>query len=469
VTRGSKQEPIDLRARLARLRGLVTGFRKNTRGNIAIITAVATIPFIASIGCAVDYTMATSARTKFQAGVDSATLAAVSSNSPLVVAAENMTGDGAVANGTTYLTNFFNANAPTSPTATLQNASVTKSGNTVTATLSFTSQVPTSFLGVIGFQNITVTGTSTASFTFATYIDFYLVLDNTPSMGLGATQADINRLVTLTGCAFGCHDISGAENYYATARSNNVTLRIDVLASATSQLMTTANNTQQLPNQFRMAMYTFGTWNSTSNPSDVAKSASANYAPNLVFPSGAGCPTPSSSLSSAGTAASAIGLMTINRNNENSDRATNFEAVLPAVNGCIGTPGNGLSASTPQKVLFLVTDGMADEVDPGNCAAWPNGNLLSGQQRCIEPINATLCSNIKSRGIRIALLYTTYLLPNSDSWSNSNVVPLLPALAPAMQACASPGLYFEVSPTQGIAQAMNALFQKVVSTAHITN
>ena len=44
-----------------------------------------------------------------------------------------------------------------------------------------------------------------------------------------------------------------------------------------------------------------------------------------------------------------------------------------------------------------------------------------------------------------------------------------PGNVPAMQACASPGLYFEVSPTQGISQAMNALFQKVISTAHITN
>jgi hypothetical protein len=161
--------------------------------------------------------------------------------------------------------------------------------------------------------------------------------------------------------------------------------------------------------------------------------------------------------------------MTIYKNNENNDRATDYDAVMPAINNCIGTPGNGLSAGAPQKVLFLVTDGLADEVDPGNCAAWPTGNLLTGQSRCIEPISSSLCTTIKNRGIRIALLYTTYLLPNSDSWSNSNVVPLLPAIAPAMQACASPGLYFEVSPTQGIAQAMNTLFQKVVSTAHITN
>jgi Flp pilus assembly protein TadG len=470
VIRGNKTTVVERRGRLARVGDLIARFRRNRRGNVAIIAGMSALPMIAAVGCVVDYAMATSAKAKLQAGADSAVLAAVSSNSPLVATAENMSGNGNVTNGTTYLTNFFNANAPASPTATLQNVNVTKSGNTVTAALGFTAQVPTAFLGVIGFQNITVTGTSTASFTFATYIDFYLLLDNTPSMGLGATQTDINNLVTLTGCAFGCHDISGAEDYYTVARAHSVTLRIDVLAQATSDLMTMAANTQQLPNQYRMAIYTFGTWGSLSNPSDVAKQASNNYAPNLVYPtSGGGCPTPGTNLSTAGTQSAQIGLMTINHNNENSDRATNYDAMLPAINTCIAAPGNGQSPSTPQKVLFLVTDGLADEVDPGNCAAWPSGNLLSGSHRCIEPINSTLCSDIKSRGIRIALLYTTYLLPNSDAWSNSNVVPLLPSIAPAMQACASPGLYFEVSPTQGISQAMNALFQKVVSTAHISN
>jgi hypothetical protein len=37
-----------------------------------------------------------------------------------------------------------------------------------------------------------------------------------------------------------------------------------------------------------------------------------------------------------------------------------------------------------------------------------------------------------------------------------------------MQACASEGYYFEVSPTDGISQAMTALFQKVVQAARLT-
>jgi hypothetical protein len=38
-----------------------------------------------------------------------------------------------------------------------------------------------------------------------------------------------------------------------------------------------------------------------------------------------------------------------------------------------------------------------------------------------------------------------------------------------MQSCSSPGLYFEVTPTQGISQAMNTLFQKAVADARISS
>jgi hypothetical protein len=36
------------------------------------------------------------------------------------------------------------------------------------------------------------------------------------------------------------------------------------------------------------------------------------------------------------------------------------------------------------------------------------------------------------------------------------------------QSCASPDLYFEVGPTPGISDAMNALLQKIVAQAHLT-
>jgi hypothetical protein len=49
------------------------------------------------------------------------------------------------------------------------------------------------------------------------------------------------------------------------------------------------------------------------------------------------------------------------------------------------------------------------------------------------------------------------------------VAPFVSDIGPTMQACAWPGLYFEVSPTQGISEAMNALFQRTLAHAHLIN
>lgn len=84
---------------------------------------------------------------------------------------------------------------------------------------------------------------------------------------------------------------------------------------------------------------------------------------------------------------------------------------------------------------------------------------------------------MKDRGITIAVLYTTYLALPTNSWYMSwidpfNKGPYGPSpnsqIAKNMQSCASPGYYFEVSPTDGISQAMTALFQKVVQAARLT-
>jgi Flp pilus assembly protein TadG len=223
VIRGTKTTAAEPRGRLARVGDLIARFRRNKRGNVAIIVGAAAIPFVAAVGCVIDYTMATTVKTKLQASADAATLAAVSVNSTVVANAKAMgSGNGAVTGGSTYLQNIFNANAPTSPAASFTPSapSVTKSGMVVTATLSYSAQVPTAFLNVIGFSNITVSGSSTSSYTMPTYISFYLLLDVSGSMSFPSTQAEQARLQAVNpdnmnpasggngypgGCTFACH------------------------------------------------------------------------------------------------------------------------------------------------------------------------------------------------------------------------------------------------------------------------
>jgi hypothetical protein len=291
---------------------------------------------------------------------------------------------------------------------------------------------------------LSITGSSSAATGIPAFIDFYLLLDNTPSMGVGATYADINKMVANTSdkCAFACHDMSDPNNYYNLAKKLGVTMRIDVLRTATQSLMDKAKATETYPNQFRMAIYTFGASSATAGLTTISPLTS--------------------NLSSAKSAAKDIDLMTVNGQGQFNDQDTNYDSILPAANNVISTPGDGTSSSSPQKILFFVSDGVADENNPTTCSQPTTGS------RCQEPINLGLCTAIKNRGIKIAVLYTTYLpLPTND-WYNTWIAPFVDTIGTKMQSCASPGLYFEVSPTQGISEAMNALFVKAVAEAHLT-
>ena len=142
-----------------RLRALISSFLANARGNVAVITALSALPIISAIGCVVDYSMATTIKTKLQAAADAATLAAVSANSPLVATAKAMTGNGAVSNGATYTQNFFDSNLSSSPANTgysspTRTGSVTKSGATSPRHCLSRLKFPRSFWGLSAIRQL---------------------------------------------------------------------------------------------------------------------------------------------------------------------------------------------------------------------------------------------------------------------------------------------------------------------------
>jgi Flp pilus assembly protein TadG len=210
---------LRLSARFAGIRNLITKFRLNRRGNVAVISALTAIPLLSAVGCAIDYSMASWIKMKLQAAADAATLATMSINSPAVTAAKAMTGNGTISGGSTDATNYFNANLSAAPasngyTGLTSSATVTKSSQVLTTKLTFSATVPTHFMGIIGFKNLAVGGSSSASYTMPTYINFYLLLDVSGSMSFPSTTAEQARLLAVNpdnlgeypnGCQFACH------------------------------------------------------------------------------------------------------------------------------------------------------------------------------------------------------------------------------------------------------------------------
>src|ERR1700751_1609874 len=206
--------------------GLVNRFRRDQRGNIAVIFGIACIPVLSAIGCAVDYSEMERMRAKLQSAADAAAVASISQNSQGWLAASQMTSNGAVTTAQTdamniFLGNINNVYNPGNPSANLFTlntsgtaAVVTKTGVSLTSTVTFNATVPTIFMNVVGFKSLTVAGSSSASSSLPMYLDFYVMLDVSGSMGLPSTDGEQTRLSAVNpddftvypnGCTFACH------------------------------------------------------------------------------------------------------------------------------------------------------------------------------------------------------------------------------------------------------------------------
>jgi len=252
----------------AECRTIFRRFRRDRRGNVAVIFAICCVPLITFIGTAIDYSRATQVRAKLQGAADAASVGALAKASPGFAAAGSMTTDGTITVGVDDAQKIFDANRANLTGYTLDSVTptVVKTGSTINATVSFTATINTMFLGLIGKTTLTMSGTSSSTANMPLYVDFYLLLDNSPSMGVAATPADITKLQGKTGgCAFACHDTTKAAgtSNYDIAKANGITTRIDVVRQASANLMDTAQSTQTYSNQFRMAIYDFGASSAT--------------------------------------------------------------------------------------------------------------------------------------------------------------------------------------------------------------
>ncbi len=440
---------------LATLIRALSSFARDRGGNLAITFAITAVPVVVSVGVAVDYSRANMTKAQLDSFADAAALSVV--NRGAMALTQTQAQQAAVT--------FFKTQAASIKGSTIGavTATVTDSSSGRSALVQYAAAYQTTIANVAGFQHIDIQGKATANSALPVYMDFYMLLDNTPSMGVAATPSDITRMVNNTSdkCAFACHQMDASPNdYYGLAKNLGVTMRIDVVRSATQQLMDTADASQIVQNQFRAAVYTFG--------AQAEKMGLTKVSPL------------SSNLSSVKSKAGGVDLMTIPYQNYQSDTLTNFDKILDSMNTEIPTPGDGSTSSSPQSFVFFVSDGVQDAANVScikQTVAGQDPKTGTAYTRCQSPLNTKYCDALKKRGIKIAVLYTTYLALPTNSWYMSwidpfNKGPYGPSpnseVAKNMKACATPGFYFEVSPTEGIADAMTALFQKASQSARIS-
>lgn len=572
-----------LRSAPARVR-FFSRLKTNQKGGVFIIMGFAIIPLTFILGFGIDYARAMSLQTKLNAAADAAALAAVA---PSMILQPN-------SESTKAATSMFNAQASlesgylelqVTPTVIDGNSGSGALGFLRKATVSYRAKSINMFGRMLGAETLTVSGTSTASAAQPPNVDFYLVMDNSPSMLLPSSSAGITKILAATknttdtslpnGCAFACHmqashtdnifikDTNGrhillSTNYY-TANSpkknvfyrwdkdnnilygsnntdmnssntkNGVTTKItyslddfnnstvvikkstkignntpttenfdsgywadgywlthnygliygspakivlrkdDVVSAATQLIPFAANQATQYQVTYRAQMFSFD-WKKTSNGTPVStlnQLANVNSYGSLVFPGDDywwknSEPT---------------------KGKNNDDRATDVTGMLTVMNdtNIIPVAGTGAPGAVPQKILFIITDGMLDQPASSDGSGRYHGPLRES--------DLALCTAIKAKGIKIAVLYTQYL-PESlvgDGWSQTHIAPFLPAppspyprgsagssdkVLTALKSCASLGtngaaLVQTVTADDNITTALQQLFSTALQTARL--
>ncbi len=256
---------------------------------------------------------------------------------------------------------------------------------------------------------------------------------------------------------------------YASGPSS-IVLRKDEVVSAASQLIPfAANQATQYHVTYRAQMFSFD-WARSSKSTPVKElndltnvnSYSSGFSAASVFP--VDDYWWKNSMPSSST--------------NNDDKATDVAGMLTAMNDIIPTAGTGAPGAVPQKILFIITDGMLDQPSGGGRYFGP-----------MATSDIAKCTTIKARGIKIAVLYTQYLPETlvGDSWSQSNIAPFLPAppspyakgnagnsdqVLTALQKCASVGtnglpLVQTVTADDNITTALQQLFSTALQTARL--
>ncbi|MEL6316552.1 MAG: pilus assembly protein TadG-related protein [Pseudomonadota bacterium] len=262
--------------------------------------------------------------------------------------------------------------------------------------------------------------------TTARDIEVTFAVDNSPSMLIGATPDAISELRRTENCAFACHyNESDVRAFFDGLRATDRAVR---LHAAIDSIQATL---------------------------ELAQSATLSGGASIFFDVNTFAyefePLPGGRGDVDDLSAEAIGAI-LPAPEPNSNR---FEATDPRRLG-------DLAARVRQKVEFgpdrdqavvVITDGVADFRD--------------GSRR-IRAFSPADCAELKALGVTVGVIYTTYLpLPANGFWRN-NVDPIDEDIAPNLEACASPGFFFEAAFAEDIEAAFTELLRRQITVEGVT-
>ena len=495
----------------------MTSVARDQRGGVALMFGVLLLPTLMVVGLAVDDSFYVQAQSQLNLGADAAALHAVRAASSAFSISKDATA--ALQAGDTAGRQWFASQVGLLNTASVQISTLpivtyTQSPPGFSGAVSYSGTVASHLGAAFGFLTYPIAGNASAVVSDS-YVEVLMLLDNSSSMAIAATTADIVTMEKATICSTlpstatqGMSSYSwsnGSCNYttYTYTGDPSTCFNPNTVRDAGGNLIIGSNGkcangggvsgTPQAPCAF--ACHT-----ASSNDSyalskslgvtlriNVVRDAAVQVITNLagsrqspnqfsvgvytfrestnptgyllqVYPtngSEAGTvliPVDApGGVAVASTIVSAMSPPTVTNNGD-----TDFADAANALAARMLPAGNGSSQVTPLKNLFIVTDGMNDLPTP------------SGNNRPMGPITTT-CQQFQNLGINVFVLYTPYLpLPNPFylQYDKKYAEPTTssPILA-ALKACAStPANFFQASDPAAINTAMQQMLQSALNS-----
>ncbi|HMK89307.1 MAG TPA: pilus assembly protein TadG-related protein [Methylocystis sp.] len=393
-------------------------FAADRSANVAIIFGLGLLPMLGATAIAVDYSMGLAIKSKLDTAADAAAIAGITAAKNFL---QSYTGTSnvisqAITAAQNAATAQFTANAAFLGPGAIPNLtmSFTVVGGMISGTVGYSYNNPTHFASILGVKNITIANNVTSVLTAKTYAQVYIILDNSESMGIGATWTDQCNLYNLTGgyeitqgetagtctnttvgstpsgsgtqdfnrgnlsiaCVLACHTAPDPNNSNAPtvntelmancASSPSITLRLDVA----KQAIVDALNILPTDGSVLVSVYRL------SDALDLVIGPTSNFASvqSAVVGSGAssvcGVSNPTLAQLQAATGVqlgsayttSSSSILPSGVGQNKTEGGTNITGSLNALysSGQVTASGNGFSSGSPLKYMVLVTDSVED-------------------------------------------------------------------------------------------------------------
>lgn len=416
-------------------------FLKNTSGNIALLAALLIPTTMVLVGGGMDFSMLHTSRMNLERAADAAVTASVST---IRANADTLSPDEIPVKMKEVAQRVFEAEKGVLGinTEVTFDAEVTYENQVLTTRLNYELEQDTTFLKLIGKENIKTSGVAEAKSSLGSYTDFNILVNVSNSMGVGASQEDIDYMMANyryngKACAFACHNTI---NYIRTLP---VKIRLDAAVESIDVALNTVKNSIHKDSEVRFGLYKYATEFHKVFDTSHDNATDLNWISQQVEDN-------------------------IQLSTEDNSR---MDYAVGKLTDELGVSGQGITEDAPKKFALIITDGVQ----------WIRPRYPEYDRRVIgaefhwsraQIPNEAACDGLKQNGVEVYFIYTTYI-PNYGSTVQDLVRRIdqnvLPVNKQAMMNCASePENFFEAKDADALTEAMTQIFKEVTIPTHLS-